>query len=67
MAKLRIVHFILLEIFNIVLGQFVYFDVFLGQMIFGKGLEQVKTSWRAKRLNFGRFDTITSRDNRDES
>ena len=41
--------------------------MFLGQMIFGKGLELVKTSWRAKRLNFGRFHTVTSRDMRDES
>ena len=41
--------------------------MFLGQMIFEKGLELVKTSWRAKRLNFGRFDTVMSHDNRDES
>ena len=41
--------------------------MFLGQMIFGKGLELVKTSWSAKRLNFGRFHTVTSRDMREKS
>ena len=43
-----------------VLGLFVCFDVFLGLMIIGKGLELIKTSWKAKRLIFRRFRTITS-------
>ena len=32
-----------------------------------KGLELVKTSWKAKRLNFERFMTVTSRATWDES
>ena len=50
-----------------VLGLFVCFHVFLGLMIIVKGLELVKTSWRAKRLNFRRMVTVTSRATWDES
>ena len=52
---------------NCILGLFVCFDVFLGLMIIEKGLEFVKTSWKAKRLIFGRFETVTSRTTWDES
>ena len=48
-------------------GLFVYFHVFLGLMIIGKGLELVKTSWKPKRLIFGRFETVTSHYTWDES
>ena len=50
-----------------VLGLFVCFHVFLGLMIIGKGLELVKTSWKVKRLNFGRFVTVMSRATWDDS
>ena len=50
-----------------VLGFLVCFYVFLGLMIIGKGLELVKTSWKAKRLNFGRLVTVTSHATWDES
>ena len=50
-----------------VLGLFVCFDVFLGLMIIEKGLELVRTSWKAKRLNFGRMVTVTSHATWDES
>ena len=50
-----------------VLGLFVCFDVFLGLMILGKGLELVKTSWKTKRLIFGRFRTIMSHYTWDDS
>ena len=50
-----------------VLGLFVCFDMFLGLMIIKKGLELVKTSWKAKRLNFERFMTVMSRVTWDES
>ena len=50
-----------------VLGLFVCFHMFLGLMIIGKGLELVKTSWKAKGLIFRRFVTVTSRATWDES
>ena len=50
-----------------ILGLFICFDVFLGLMIIEKGLELVRTSWKAKRLNFGRMVTVTSRATWDES
>ena len=36
-------------------------------MIIRKGLKLVKTSWKAKRLIFGRFETVTSHATWDES
>ena len=50
-----------------VLGLFICFDIFLGLMIIGKALELVKTSWKEKRLIFGRFETVTSHATKDES
>ena len=44
-----------------VLCLFVSFDAFLGQMSITKGLELIKSSWKARRVNFGRKGSVPSR------
>ena len=44
-----------------VLCLFVSFDAFLGQMSITKGFELIKSSWKARRVNFGRKGFVPSR------